>query len=162
MLKANWKFTAIVAGPVSAAFPFQLYLTTMAGIGANAAAALAAGRIFDNWFSNGWIEWGAGAAIQRRMIVASDGVSDLATILTLHRYFKGVPNIGDVVTLYPGCDGLFTTCLAFDADTNPTGKFNNSTDGTPGQSNFGGDPFTPITNPSLTSLTQIGAQGSKK
>lgn len=162
MLKANWKCTAKVAAPVSALFPLTLNLSNFAGSGANAVASLAAGAIFANWFANGFVEWGAGANIQRRAIIGSTAPIAGVLTLTLHRYFRGVPNVGDTIVLYPGCDGLFTTCQAYNAGTNPTGKFNNSTNGTPGQSNFGGDPFTPISNPSMTGLTDLGANGTKK
>jgi len=155
MLRANWKCTALVAAPLSGAFPFTLNVATFTAVGANAAAALAANAIFANWFANGVIEWGAGAAIQRRMIVGSTVLAGGAMALTLHRFFKGVPNIGDTVTFYPGCDGLYTTCKAYDAALNPTGKFNN-------YPNFGGQPFTPLTNPSTAGLSQLGVQGTKK
>jgi len=162
MLKANWQFSAIVAAPVSNGFPFGLNLNTLTGMGARGAASLAGGAVFANWFANGWIEWGAGAAIQRRMIIGSTLPVAGVLAVTLHRYFSAMPNIGDVVTLYPGCDGLFATCLAYDGGSNPTGKFNNSSDGTPGKSNFGGEPFTPIANPSTSGQPNLGTQGGKK
>jgi hypothetical protein len=155
MPKANWKFTALVAAPLSAAFPPTVHVSSLTGVGTNGAAALAAGRVFANWFANGWIEWGAGSSIQRRAIVGSTVPVGGALALTLHRYFNGVPNIGDTVTFYPGCDGLFATCKAYDAANNPTGKFAND-------KNFGGEPFLPITNPSTTGLNQLGTQGGKK
>lgn len=155
MPKSNWKFTALVTSPLSAGFPPTVNVNTLTGVGTNAAAALAASRIFSNWFSNGWIEWGTGNAIQRRAIVGSTVPAGGALALTLHRYFNGVPNIGDTVTFYPGCDGLLTTCKAYDASTNPTGKFGNDL-------NFGGEPFLPVTNPSTSGLNQLGTQGGKK
>lgn len=155
LLKANWKFTALVEAPVSNAFPFALFVSdTLTGVGANAIAALSGGAIFANWFANGWVEWGAGANIQRRLIIGSTALGGGLT-LTLHRYFSALPAIGDTVTLYPGCDGLFTTCKAYDAVTNPTGKFNNYV-------NFGGEPFTPIANPSTSGQPNLGTQGGKK
>lgn len=75
--------------------------------------------------------------------------------LTLHRYFKSLPILGDGLVIYPGCDGLYTTCQAYDAVINPTGKFNNKV-------NFGGEPFTPIANPSANGLPILNTQGSKK
>lgn len=157
MLLANWKFTALVAAPLSGAWPFTLNLNTLTAVGANAiTAAGTAGAIFLNWFAPGRIEWGAGANIQRRGIVGSTVPGGGALSLTLHRWFSGAgPNIGDTVTLYPGCDGIYTTCQAFNAANNPTGKFNN-------YPNFGGQPFTPIANPSTSGLTQLGTQGTKK
>ncbi len=156
LLKANWKFTGLVIGGISSAFPFTLNLGTLTGVGANAAAALAAAAVFNNWFANGWVEWGAGAAIQRRAIIGSTQPTLGNTIaLTLHRYFNGLPNPNDLVTFYPGCDGLYTTCQAFNAGSNPTGKFNNYV-------NFGGEPFTPIANPSAAGQPNLNTQGGKK
>lgn len=155
MLLSKWKFSALVAGPVSAGYPYSLNLSALTGVGANAIAALAASAVFLNWFAPGRIEWGAGVTIQRRAIVASTVPAGGALSITLHRFFSGVPNIGDSVTLYPGCDGIYTTCQAFNSVTNPTGKFNN-------YPNFGGQPFTPIANPSTSGLTQLGTQGGKK
>jgi hypothetical protein len=155
MLRGNWKATGLVAGSVSAGFPYTLNLSNLVGAGANVAAALAGSAVFANWFANGYVEWGTGANIQRRMIVGSTVPTGGALTLTLHRYFNGVPNIGDSVSFYPGCDGLYTTCRAFDTSLNPTGKFNN-------YQNFGGQPFTPISNPSMAGLKQLGVQGTKK
>lgn len=155
MLKANWLSTATVAAPVSAAFPYTLNLSGLTGVGANVTAALTAGAVFANWFVPGFIEWGAGANIQRRQIIGSTVPAGGVLSLTLHRYLNGVPNIGDPVNVYPGCDGLYTTCQAFNAGNNPTGKFNN-------YQNFGGQPFTPVANPSTSGLLQLGVQGTKK
>lgn len=155
MLKSNWQATALVAGPISAGFPYALNLSSLTGTGAGITAALAGNQVFLNWYANGFIEWGAGASIQRRMIVGSTIPAGGVLSLTLHRFFSAIPNIGDSVTLYPGCDGLYTTCKAFASGTNPTGKFNN-------YNNFGGQPFTPVTNPSMAGLSQLGTQGSKK
>lgn len=155
MLKTNWKATATVAGPVSAGFPYTLNLLALTGVGAGVNAALGSNQVFLNWYANGYVEWGTGANIQRRMIVGSTVPVASAIQVTLHRFFSAVPNIGDSVTLYPGCDGLYTTCQAFDSGTNPTGKFNN-------YNNFGGQPFTPVTNPSMAGLKQLGVQGTKK
>lgn len=156
MLKANWLATASVASPLSAGFPSTLNLLELTGVGANIAAALGtSGAVFANFFANGFVEWGAGASIQRRAIIGSTVPAGGTISLTLHRYFNGVPNIGDSVNVYPGCDGLYTTCQAYNNATNPTGKFNN-------YQNFGGQPFTPVTNPSMAGLTQLGVQGTKK
>ena len=53
--------------------------------------------------------------------------------------------------------GVFTAiaCGGADANLNPAGKFNN-------YQNFGGQPFTPISNPSMAGLRQLGVQGTKK
>ena len=155
LLKSAWKFTGLVHSPLSAAYPYSLSLGTLTGVGANAAAALAGSGIFANWFANGWVEWGAAAAIQRRAIVGSTTISGGVIALSLHRYFNGLPSIGDTVTFYPGCDGQYGTCKAYDVSLNPTGKFNNGL-------NFGGEPFTPATNPSTAGQVDLGVSGAKK
>src|SRR5262249_24945944 len=111
--------------------------------------------VFANWFANGYVEWGVGSNIQRRMIVGSTVLAGGAISFTLHRFFNSVPNIGDSVSIYPGCDGLYITCKAFDVSLNLTGKFNN-------YQNFGGQPFTPVSNFSMAGLKHLGVQGTKK
>lgn len=155
MKSSNWKFTASVANPINAAFPFLLKVSGLAGSGAAAIAALASGRVFVNWFSYGWIEWGVGNKIQRRQIVTSTVPGAGIIEVNLHRYFSSVPVFGDAVVLYPGCDGQVSTCKAYDVGTNPTGKYGN-------YPNFGADPFTPTGNPSVTGLPVFNVRGGKK
>jgi hypothetical protein len=149
LLKADWMFTAEVGGPVSAAYPYTIHLSDLAR------ASGPAPDYFADWFAGGWVEWGAGANIQRRQIVGSTVPAGSALAITLHRYWTGIPLIGDPVTLYPGCDGTYETCKAYDAADNPLGKFDN-------KPNFGADPFAPIGNPSLTGQPNLGVQGGKK
>jgi hypothetical protein len=151
LLKADWKFTGLVGAPISSGFPFTLYLTALTAVGASGAAA----TLLANWFANGWVEWGAGAAVQRRLIVGSTVPASGAMVLTLHRYFSTPPNAGDSITIYPGCDGLFATCQAYDVSNNPTGRFNNKL-------NFGGEPFSPSANPSIVGQPNLNVQGGKK
>lgn len=148
LLKANFKFTGTVAAPVSGAFPFTLHVAGLTPPGVSP-------TYFDNWFANGWVEWGTGVNIQRRGIIGSTTPVGGAIALTLHRWFKGTPILGDALAIYPGCDGLYTTCKAYDAANNPTGKFNNYL-------NFGAEPFTPQTNPSTAGMPNFKIQGSKK
>lgn len=159
LVKADWKFTGVVAGPVSGAYPFSLLLNTLTGVGTKAAAALSGGGVFANWFGpSGWVEWvpgGVAANMQRRSVVGSTAPVAGAITLTLHRYFNGLPNIGDMVAFYPGCDGQYSTCKAYDGGNNPTGKFNNGV-------NFGGEPFTPAANPSTVGAATLNVSGAKK
>lgn len=155
MLRSKWKFTGLVANPISVAYPYALKLGTLVGVGTSAAAALAGAGIFANWFGYGVVEWGAGANVQRRLIIGSTVVSGGTITLTLHRYFGSAPALNDVVTFYPGCDGVAATCQAFDATDNPTGKYGNF-------DNFGGDPQTPTGNPTTTGQPTLGVQGAKK
>ncbi len=155
MLKSNWKCTGLVANPRSAAFPYALVLSSLTGVGAGAIASLAASAVFQDWFAGGWMEWGAGSSIQRRSIIGSTVPVAGAITLTLHRYLASVPAVGQTITLYPGCDGQYVTCKAYNSGTNPKGKFNN-------KPNFGGDPYTPIANPSTDGLADLNQQGGKK
>lgn len=155
MLKASWKFTAKIAAPISADFPFILNLSTLTGVGVKAAAAIAANAVFLNWFAYGTVEWGVGNEKKVRPILGSTVPVAGALALNLKRYFPSLPPLNDVVTIYPGCDGMFSTCKAYDAAANPTGKFGNDL-------NFGGDPFTPIGNPSTTGLPNLNMGGTKK
>ena len=75
--------------------------------------------------------------------------------LTMQRRLETLPQPGDIIHLYPGCDGMFHTCKPYDAASNTLGKFGNAL-------NFGGEPFCPIGNPSLTRLATNPSQGAKK
>lgn len=162
MLRSRWKFSAKVAAPISADFPFALTLSNLAGVGDKAAAALAANAVFVDWFANGIVTWGDGNAAKSRPIVSSTLPVAGSLVLSLKRYFPSLPPLNSIVTIYPGCDGMFNTCQAYNAATNPTGKFANSTDGTAKTSNFGGDPFTPIGNPTTTGQPDLNMGGTKK
>jgi hypothetical protein len=155
LLKSAWKFTGLVANPISSSFPYTLKLSSLTGIGADAIASLAGSKVFLNWFANGWIEIYSGELVQRRMIIGSTLPVAGVLELTLHKYLTGLPVVGDTVTLFPGCDGLYETCKAYNSATNPTGKFNN-------KPNFGGEPFTPTSNPSTVGQPNLNTQGGKK
>jgi Phage conserved hypothetical protein BR0599 len=149
LLKANFEHTAIVASLVSA-YPYQLNLTGLTFVPGGTPPVY-----FANWFALGWCEIGSGATLQRRFITTSTNPVSGALTLNFSKWFNPAPNIGDTVTFYPGCDGIYTTCQAYNAVTNPTGKFNNFL-------NFGGEPFLPPGNPSLTAMIQNPAAGTKK
>ena len=156
--RANWKFTAAVANPVSSAWPFELKLSGLAR------AVGSAPSYFTDWFAPGWIEWGSGADLQRRGILASTNPVSGALTVTLSRWWTGAgPSVGDTVSLYPGCDKLAATCKAYNAGNNPTGKFDNyrpavATAG----GGFGGLPFMPANNQSATpaSTASLGKKGA--
>lgn len=155
MKRSAWQCTGLVANPIGSGFPYTLTLSSLTGIGAAVSVALLAGSVFSNWFAYGWIEIGAGNAIQRRQIIGSTVPAGGVISLTLHRYLAALPALGALVTFYPGCDGQYTTCKAYNAASNPTGKFGNNL-------NFGADPFTPIGNPTVTGQPNVGMQGTKK
>ena len=142
LVAANWKFSAAIAALAAGGYPFAYEISGLAGVGmsANAVAAAAA-----SYFAGGWIEFNAGAELERRAILdntAFAGVS-VTSMLTLDRDPVVIPIIGTGVTLYPGCDLTYPTCQ---------GKFNN-------YANFGGHPFMPFANP--TYIAQQGQMGKK-
>lgn len=145
---ADWEFTAKVVGPVSAAWPFALDLEDLARtIGG-------VPTFFTDWFAGGIIQIGTGADTQQRVITASTNpVSDALTI-NVRNWFTTSPAIGAAVKLWPGCDLQNTTCKAYHATDNPTGKFNNYV-------NFGGEDKVPVGNPSLIKLSNAVAGGKK-
>lgn len=155
MKASNWKLTAAVANPISAAYPYQIHVSALTPVGAGAMATITAGGVFLDWFAGGWIEWGTGNLIQRRQIVSSAVPVAGAMLVTVHRYFSALPGFGDALVLYPGCDGQYLTCQAYNAGANPTGKFGN-------QLNYGADPFTPTGNPSIVGLPLLNVSGTKK
>lgn len=143
--KDDWKFTASVLLVPSVAYPFAVALHSLAG---------PAATFFDNWFAGGWIELGAGAAFQRRAILNSTTVTVGALTVWLNRPFDPLPAADDEVSLWPGCDLRAETCKAYNAGTNPEGKFDNYL-------NFGGHRFLPAANPSLVKLSAPVAGGKK-
>lgn len=160
---ADWKVTAIAATPISSAWPYQLNIASITGAGGDADASLIAGAVFANWFAPGWVEWtpSSGGPTQRRAILGSTAPAAGALTLTLDRWFTGSPNAGDAITLYPGCDQLWTTCGAYNAAVTdslgrfgPTGKFAN-------QVNFVGAPFRPPANPSVAVRSATNSGGKK-
>lgn len=150
LLRADWRFTASVVGPVNADYPFELLIENLARDTGPTP------DYFEGWFANGVIEWGTGEDIQRRRILTStDPVSDAMTI-QLARWFTGVgPQPSDPVTIYPSCDGRRETCRAYHTSENPQGKFDNYLQ-------FGAHLFVPPGNPSLLKVSDNVAAGGKK
>jgi uncharacterized phage protein (TIGR02218 family) len=134
--KDDWQFTAEVLSAPSAAYPFAVALHSLAGPDVDFA---------EHWFSGGWIEFGAGAALQRRAILNSTTVTVGALTVWLNRPFEPLPEADDEVVLFPGCDLRAETCQD---------KFDNYL-------NYGGHPFLPAANPSLIKLAQPVAGGKK-
>lgn len=145
---ADWQFDAVVSDPGTAGWPFEFALSGLTRtIGA-------APTFFADWFAGGWIRFGSGGASRSVPIVRSSVVSGGAVTLTLSRDPAPFPTVGQVVALWPGCDGRMVSCKAYHATTNPEGRFNNFL-------NFGGHPFRPVANPSLVKLSNTLAGGKK-
>lgn len=150
LAKSDWHFTGVVAaGGSGATWPYTLNVASLAR------TTGATPTYFANWFALGWVEWTpSGGVTQRRPIIASTTPSGGALTLTLKRWWNGSPANGDALVLYPGCDLQCATCQAYQAQNNPTGKFNNWL-------NFGGDPFMPAGDPSLVKNSKSGSGGKK-
>jgi len=149
LLKNDWKFTGTVVGPINPDYPFSVAISGLARVSG------VAPTYFANWFAFGRMEWGAGAALQRRSIIGSTNPAGGFVTLNLNRYFSVVPTVGDTVTIFPGCPGTPDACKAYDAAGNAGGKFNNFV-------NYGNNPFTPIADPGIVGQPTVGVTGGKK
>ncbi len=136
--QADWKFTAATVGAVSGAYPFSISLNTLARVSGPAPTYTA------DYFAGGWVEYGAFADTQRRLIISSTSPVAGALTIKLSRPFTVAIAGASGVILYPGCDLQAATCKA---------KFNN-------YNNFRGQPFTPAANPSF--VRSSGTSGGKK
>jgi hypothetical protein len=147
LVRADWRFTAVVQNPGAPGYPFGLVIQTLAGGGAQAIAALAAVAVGADYFALGWIELNAGLSWQRRAILKSTAPVAGVLTLTLDRDPSPFPVVNDAVVLYPGCDLQYATCKS---------KFANGV-------NFMGHPFLPLANPSaIQQNATSGSGGGKK
>lgn len=147
--RAAWVHTALVNGAPSAAYPFTVAIDGLARTTGPTPT------YFVDWFAHGWVQIGTPGTAnwQRRWILSSTAPASGALTLTLHKAFDPPPADNDPVTLYPGCDLTRESCRAYNASTNPRGKFDNYV-------NFGGHPEVPASNPSFVKI--LGAQGGGK
>ena len=150
LTRADWVHTGLVNGAPSAAYPFAVSIDGLARTTGPTPTW------FADWFAGGWIEIGtAGTSTwQRRAILTSTAPVSGALTLTLHKPFDPLPADNAPVTLYPGCDLTRETCRAYNAGTNPRGKFDN-------YAAFGGHPEVPASNPSLVKLSKSMGGGKK-
>jgi uncharacterized phage protein (TIGR02218 family) len=95
-------------------------------------------------YTFGWLETGTGAELEIRSILADTVVSATVRQLTLDLPLQ-YAQVGDAITLLPGCDGKWLTCRT---------KFKTY--------NFMGHPFVPVKNPTLAAVEQPVSQGGKK
>ena len=97
-----------------------------------------------NWFADGWIQTGTGAAFQYATILESNVIDSTTHELVLNWPLHSA-TLTDVAKVVTGCDGKFGTCGT---------KFSN-------QINFGGHPRVPIDNPALPTVP-VESGGGKK
>jgi len=126
--RASWTFRATFANPGPAGFPHTFDI-------ANIDSRLVGFAVAD-YFAGGFIEMGAGPTYEVLPIVRSTAMVDqaLTLTLTLARDPRFYPLAGQAVALIPGCDARAETCKT---------KFFNYL-------NFGGHPFIPKANASVT------------
>jgi hypothetical protein len=144
MLRANWEFTAIVTNSGAPGYPYQFVLGSLTRLIGTLPV------MFRGWFAGGLISMNDG---QRKAILDSTAVLGNNLTITLSGDPNPYPVAGELIHLWPGCDGRRETCRAY-ASTNPTGKFNN-------YDNFGGHPFVPLANPVLVKLNAAHSGGKK-
>jgi len=136
IVQSAWTWTGTLTG-----YNADTLTLTIGSVASANAAALAA-----HFFAGGFLTVGAGTAQQYRMIVDSTAVGGGSLQLVLATPFNAIPANGSVVTFFPACDGIVTTCK---------NKFNN-------YQNFGGFPFIPAANPSMFQTTEAAYGGGKK
>jgi hypothetical protein len=139
LLPANYKFTAQDINPGAPGYPFQHTLGSLTALGVTPAYYTA------NWFAGGWVEFGAVPNWCRRAILLSGMPAAGVLTITLDRNPIPFPVAGAAVVLYPGCDGVNTTCQS---------KFDNWL-------NFGGHPLMPFANPAICKPAMPGGGGKK-
>jgi uncharacterized phage protein (TIGR02218 family) len=139
LLPADWQWNAKVVSYDAATSTLVVNtLTTTNPAGTGVAA---------HWFAAGYliVTAAVGGAQQVRMIGDSTAPSAGSMSLVLATPLKTEPTAGDVVNLFPGCDGQRATCID---------KFDNYT-------HFGGMPFMPVGNPTVMRVTQPTGGGKK-
>ncbi len=104
-----------------------------------------------NYWALGVVEGAGGSPVL--LVVASSALAAGRITLTLNLPPVDLA-VDDTVAVSPGCDGHRLTCKAYDASTNPRGKFNNFT-------RWGGQ-VIPLTNPSIRGVQVQTAAGTKK
>jgi uncharacterized phage protein (TIGR02218 family) len=130
-----YKTSAVITANHSGEYPPTLVVTLDADTAPRQAA---------DFFAQGWIESRGGVEFEIRTVLASSyDAGDLTLTLNLALQHA---EVGDRISLTPGCDGEGETCLA---------KFNNF-------DNFGGFRAVPNKNLSLKSVDQEQNVGNKK
>jgi len=138
-----WTFTATVASASGAQITIQ---------NISAPGATPPGFGFADWFALGIV---ARADRQSASFVSrSTALSGGLISLELDRPLSPQVTLGDTILIAPGCDGRSATCRAWNATTNPEGKFDNFL-------RFGGFPEIPATNPIVQPIGTPTGGGKK-
>jgi hypothetical protein len=138
LLPANWQWNAVVVS-----YDAPTATLVIGTITSSNGATLTA-----HYFSAGYfiVTAASGGKQQVRMIGDNTAPAGGHMTLYLSTPLTTPPTAGDVVSLYPGYDGLAATAQS---------KFSNY------QQKFGGFPFMPVGNPSVLRITQPTGGGKK-
>ena len=136
LLPANWLWTAVVVS----------YNAASCTLVVGAIASSNGATITVHFFSAGYLSVTTAGAASYRMIGDNAAISAGQMAIYLAQPLFTAPSVGDVVKIYPGCDGQSSTC---------SGRFSN-------YSKFGGFPFMPVGNPSVLRITNNAGSGGKK
>lgn len=141
---AAWTFTATVDSAGAGGVTLKSF---------SRPSGLPTGWGFANYFALGYLQRLSG---ERLLIAGSAAVDGLLRVLCYLVAEPAAPlQPGEVVSVFPGCDGNPTTCKAYNASTNPTGKFNN-------YPAFGGFPGIPSKNPEFKPIEDSATGSGKK
>jgi hypothetical protein len=150
----NYAVFSRACGLVAASWTFGGLIDAVAGVTVTVSLGTlppgVTGTAFAGFFTGGLFQ-----ANQQTSRIVADALSGGQRILTLERSLALTAGPAAGCFLLPGCDGAHTTCRAYHATTNPTGKFNNFT-------NYGGFPWFPLANPTFASVRNPAPAAGKK
>jgi uncharacterized phage protein (TIGR02218 family) len=137
LLPADWQWNAVVVS----------YDAATATLVVNTIASGNAATLVAHWFAAGFLIITAATGGKQQVRMVGDNTAPAAGSMTLALAtpLTTAPTAGDVVTLFPGCDGQASTCI---------NKFDN-------YGRIGGMPFMPVGNPSVMRITQPTGGGKK-
>lgn len=157
LILSDWMFDAtIFVRPATTSFSVEIAIAAPGAGHLPAAIAAGSAAIFPHYFAGGWLELIAPTGETLLRSIHDSGTFNGTTRrVTLTLDGPLLYDAGTEVRLWPFCDNQRTTCKAYHATTNPTGKFNNYT-------RFGGFPWAPAGNPSLAQVVKSSGRGGKK
>lgn len=145
--RAAWEFTASVYAVSGKTITLETFSRT---------GGLPTGWGFAHYFALGYVQRTVSSLPVRQLVFDSAAKDGSNRVLIT---FGSPPDPafapGDSVSIWPGCDGRPATCQAYNAGTNPTGKFNNF-------SKFAGFPFLPDKDPAFQPLKKHTSSTGKK
>ena len=147
LAREDWEFTASVYAVSGKTITLESFSRT---------GGLPTGWGFAHYFALGYVQRTVSSLPVRQMVfdsAAKDGSNRV--LITFGSTPDPVFVVGNTVSLWPGCDGRATTCQAYHATNNPTGKFDNYT-------HFAGFPFMPDKDPAFQPIKKHTSSTGKK